>query len=82
MTSKSFLTLQALWWHIPNPDIPIVIRLNLDPLRRESQHSRLDEDQLTLSPGWQVTHDHLLDDTLPFLRFLDGLRLQRLRLIL
>src|SRR5262249_45289919 len=36
------LVLQALWRHIANTDFPIALRLNLDPLCRQSQYSGLD----------------------------------------
>src|SRR5215475_12506316 len=38
----SSLTLEALSWYIPNHDVSLVVRLNLHPLFRESQHSSLD----------------------------------------
>src|SRR4029453_15240205 len=34
-------TLQVLGWYIPDSDFPIVIRLDLDSLCRQSQYSRL-----------------------------------------
>src|SRR5215831_7598844 len=38
----SGLTLETLSWHIPHHDVSLVVRLNLHPLCRESQHSSLD----------------------------------------
>src|SRR5262245_55601834 len=38
----SGLTLKTLRRHIPNHDVSLVVRLNLHPLCRESQHSGLD----------------------------------------
>jgi hypothetical protein len=35
---RSSLTLQTLWRHMPNDDLSIVIRLNLDSLRCQGKH--------------------------------------------